>query len=303
MRITRNLLVLLAACAAAGCDEGTPVGGAGLQPAVIEGKRWERAIVVEQRRVVEGEGWRLPDSAEVLSRERRYHHEGQEVVGQRTETRQVPRTERVPDGTETRTREVEERVRTGTRAYVCGQRDLGNGYFEDIKCTEPVYETRTRTETYEEPRWREVTRYDTVRERVAITRPVPVYQPYYTWRAPRWTPVDTLRARGDTARPAWPDTTHLGADQRVGRKTDAYTVVLRSGGARLHVRTHLGQWHRLRPGQRVALRHSTAGGRAETLILPPDSLYACRRWHQRPDTRPPPDSLGCSPPPASHRRR
>ena len=33
---------------------------------------------------------------------------------------------------ETRTRQVSEQVQTGTRDYVCGQRDLGNGFFEDI---------------------------------------------------------------------------------------------------------------------------------------------------------------------------
>ena len=294
LRILRILRVLLLAAAggAAACD-AEPIGGADLRPAVVEGKRWARSVVVEQRRMVDGEGWEVPDSADVVRRERRFHHEGSEVVGHRTVTRQVPRTERVQDGVETRTRQVEERVRTGTRSYVCGQRDLGNGYFEDVQCQEPVYETRTRTETYQEPRYREVTRQETVTETVPVTRPVPVYRTWYTWRAPRWVPADTLHARGDTTRPAWPDSA-LGDGRRRGRRTERYTLVVREGRARLTLHTYLGEWHRLRVGQRVALRHTTAGDSAHTVILPADSLFECRRWH-RDRRRPPPDSLGCSP--------
>ncbi|MBW3570843.1 MAG: hypothetical protein KY467_07040 [Gemmatimonadetes bacterium] len=281
----------------AGCGDTPAAGGAGLKPASVESKRWERVAVVEQRRIEEGEGWELPDSAEVLRRERRFHHTGQEVVGQRTATRQVPRTERVADGTDTRSRTVEERVRTGTREYVCGQRDLGNGYFEDVECREPVYETRTRTETWEEPRYREVTRHETVTEQVAVTRPVPVYRTYYTWRAPRWDAVDTLRASGDTTRPAWPNA-QLAQNQRWGARTGRYTVVVRQGAMRMTLHTDLGQWAGLRPGQRVGVRFSARedGG---SPIFPADSLYECQRWHLGLDRRPPPDSLGCSPrPPA-----
>ncbi|HEY0018222.1 MAG TPA: hypothetical protein VGC13_18045 [Longimicrobium sp.] len=271
-----------------------PVGGEELKPAVVESRQWERTVLVEQRRVVDGEGWELPDSAQVVRQRRRVHHNDEEVIGYRSVTREVPRTERVRDGTETRTREVKERVHTGTREYVCGQRDLGNGYFEDIECEEDVYETRTHTESYEVPRYRDVTTYETVTEDVPITRPKPVYQTYYSWRVPQWSVVDTLRAEGDTTRPVWPDTT-IRRNRRLGPKTERYTLVLREpGGARRTLDLGMLQWSGWRPGERVALRTGDDG--AQVRILPADSLAACRRWH-RDRKKPPADSLGCSPPP------
>jgi hypothetical protein len=45
-------------------------------------------------------------------------------------------------------------LRTGAgrhNSYVCGQEDLGNGFFRDIQCSDPVYETQYRTESYQEP--------------------------------------------------------------------------------------------------------------------------------------------------------
>jgi hypothetical protein len=278
------------------------VGGKDLVPAVVESRFWERAVVVEQRRVVNGEGWELPDSAQVIRQRRRFHHNDEEIIGYRTVTREVPRTERVRDGTETHTREVEERVRTGTREYVCGERDMGNGYFEDIECEEPVYETRTRRETYEEPRYREVTRYETVTDDEPITRPMPVYQTYYTWRVPQWRAVDTLRAQGDTTLPVWPDTT-LRRNQRIARRTERYALVVRrAGGTRDTLDLGMLQWSGWRGGEHVALRVSRGEGGTQTFLLPPDSLAACRRWH-RERTDPPGDSLGCSPPPPEPKRR
>ena len=279
-----------------------PVGGEDLVPAVVEARHWERTALVEQRRLVNGEGWELPDSAQVIRRRRRFHHNDSEIIGYRTVTRQVPRTERVADGTETHTRQVEERVQTGTREYVCGQRDLGNGYFEDIECEEPVYETRTRTQEWEEPRYREVTRYETVTEDEPITRPKPVYQTYYTWRVPQWSVVDTLRAQGDTTLPVWPDTT-LRRNERLGPKTERYTLVLReAGGGRRTLELGMLQWSGWRPGERVALRHGAGENGAQTLLFPADSLAACRRWH-RDREEPPADSLGCSPPPPEPERK
>lgn len=293
------VLVVSMLMTAVGALLGPPVGGTDLVPAVVESRRWERTVVVEQRRVVDGEGWELPDSARVVRQRRRVHHNDEEIVGYRSRTREVPRTERVRDGVETRTRQVEERVRTGTREYVCGQRDLGNGYFEDIECEEPVYETRTRTERYEEPSYREVTTYETVTEDVPVTRPRPVYQTYYTWRVPRWEVVDTLRAQGANPPPAWPDTT-LRRGQRIASRREQYTLTLRDvSGARRTLELGVLQWSGWRPGERVALSRDAAD---LSTILPADSLYDCRRWH-RDRKYPPPDSLGCSPLPREPARR
>jgi hypothetical protein len=270
-----------------------PVGGEDLHSGVVAAKRWERTVSLEARAVVAGEGWELPDSATRVRRERRVQRYDQVVDGYETVTRQVPRTERIADGTTTRTRSVSERVQTGTRTYVCGHRDRGNGYFEDVECSEPEYETRTRTETYEEPRYRTETYYESVTEREPVYRRVPVRATYYRYRVPRWSPSRTVRAAGDTTAPHWPAFEPARSEREAGR-TQTYQVDLRDARTgRVHtLNLPNGRWLAFRPGQRVALRVEADSVES----LPADSLSACRRWHR--DGKPvPADSLGCSPPP------
>lgn len=272
-----------------------PVGGEDLVAAVVAEKSWLRTVALEERHVVTRDGWELPDSARLVRRERRVQRYDQVLDRYETVSRRVAVTEQVPDGTETRTRTVSERVRTGTRSYVCGQRDLGNGYFEDVRCTEPEYETRTRTERYEEPRYRTETRYETVTEREPVYRNVPVRAMHYTYRIPEWRPSRRLEERGGSTEPSWPVVRMKGAEREVER-TQRYEVVFReTGGGRRHtVPMPHGRWGRFRPGDRVALRLASG---SEPAILPADSLSSCRRWHLG-KGKPPPDSLGCSPPPA-----
>ncbi|HEX6037211.1 Ran-binding zinc finger domain-containing protein, partial [Longimicrobium sp.] len=97
------------------CADMRRVGGEDLVPAAVTGKRWERSFLVEQRRVVNGTGWDLPDSAQVVRTERRRRGWGQEVDHYETVTRPVRRTREVQDGTVTRTREVRDGSRTETR--------------------------------------------------------------------------------------------------------------------------------------------------------------------------------------------
>lgn len=264
-----------------------------LTPAVVTSMRWERSLVVEQRRWENGEGWVLPDSAEVRRARRRFREMGREIVGYETVTREVPRTERVSDGTRTRSREVSERVETGSRTYVCGSRDLGNGYFQDIECTEPVYGERSRTEEWEEPVYREETYYETVTEEEPVYREVAVYDTFYTYRVPHWEPRDTLHAAGDTAAPAWPEP-RLRRNQRIGARTEAYWVSMRKPDGKPHgTRVELHTWLALRRGQAVALRVVDDDDAVRSVLLPADSLSECRFWHGG-NGSPPPDSLGCS---------
>ncbi len=268
-----------------------------LVPATVAAVRWERRIDVEQRSLVQGTGFALPDSAQVLRRERVLVRYDSVQHGVRTEYREVPETREYTEY-ETRTRQVDERVRAGTRTYVCGQRDLGNGYFEDRYCTEPEYVTRSRTETYRAP----VQRTETVTRRVAeyipVYRSFPVYSTRYHWRAPRWNVVRTDVVRGDTAAPAWPQPA-LTRTQRLGARGERYSVTLRQPGKtdyEFEIQPH--EWGSFRAGQRLATWNYAYSGRPA--LLPADSLAACVRWHAGTDLdNPPPDSLGCSPRPGA----
>jgi hypothetical protein len=267
------------------------VSEAELLPASVAGMRWEREISIEMRTLQEGASFQLPDSAQVLGRERAVQGYERVQDGYRMETREVPDEQQVTDY-RTRTREVRERVQTGTRTYVCGQRDMGNGYFEDRECTEPVYETRFRTESYQEPYTRTQTGSRTVQENVPVYRSVPVYGTRYRWRAPVWNATTVAVARGDTAAPAWPEPA-LGPNQRLGARHGRYFITLRQPGkADQEIEIQEYEWERYRVGQRLALRFDRYYDRP--VILPADSLRACRLWRAG-TAAAPPDSLGCSP--------
>lgn len=166
----------------------------------VDGFAWERSIEVEELRTVTEEDWEVPAGGRVLS-----------------ESREVYEYEEVIVGYETRTREVTEQVQTGTRDYVCGQVDLGNGFFEDEICTEPIYEERTRTETYEEP----------------ITEEQPVYRTRYTYEIDRWETERTEEAAGEDQEPFWPPV-ELAEDERQGERDELYLVYLRSDDGDSH---------------------------------------------------------------------
>ena len=291
-----------AAVPAAAAPEPAPPPGHDLVPAVVEELGWARVVYLERRSVEYGEGWELPDSATVVEESRKVRDHEERVASYREVERRVERTETVPDGTDTRTRQVSERVQTGTRTYVCGQRDLGNGYFKDVTCSAPVYETRTRSESYEVPRTREVTRYETETDREPVYKSVPIYGTYYRYRAPVWNRSRVLKEEGGATRPVWP-AVKLRPMEREERREEVYAVGFRTAeGERNRAVVPLPEWEGYANGRRVALRRSWRGRRglaalsvdsARLTVLPSDSLAACRQWHA--GGAAPTDSLGCSP--------
>lgn len=192
----------------------------------VTGYRWERTIAIEELQTVTEEGWDVPAGGRRLS-------ERQAVYGYN----------QVLTGYETRTRNVSEQVQVGTEAYPCGQRDLGNGFFEEVLCDRPIYETRTRSETYEEP----------------IYQSVPIMRTSYTYEIDRWRVVTTRRVGGTNRRAEWP-TLNLRDNQRAGARTEQYIVVLEDGNRRRYeLEVSQAQWEALREGQRVEVQTDAFG--------------------------------------------
>jgi len=188
--------------------------------AEVIGKEWERTVQVEEYRTVSESDWQLPSGGTLV---RSY--------------RDVREYRKVLDRYETRTRQVSDRVQVGTEQRVCGSRDNGNGYFEDVYCSEPVYETRYRTETYQEP----------------IYRSEPVYATKYDYRIKRWKPDTLLAARGDTNPPTWPSM-RMDDDQREGEKKQKYVLTFRDGeGETYAAEVTLDAFGEHRVGERVPL--------------------------------------------------
>ena len=159
----------------------------------VTGFRWERVIDVEAAETVVKEEWQddLPAGARSLSSQR-------EVRGYN----------KIQIGTETRTRTVTEQVQVGTEQVKVGVRDLGNGYFEDVYESRPVYENVSREETYEEPVYREE----------------PVYGTKVRYEIEEWQSSRTERATGQDLSPLWPDP-GLGGREREKDRKEKYQIL------------------------------------------------------------------------------
>ena len=198
--------------------------------ATVDGFLWERTLDVEELQTVVEEDWQIPAGGRLLSERQAIHHYDQ-----------------ILDHYETRQREVEEQVQTGVNIYVCGQRDLGNGFFEDIECEDPVYETRYRTESFEEP----------------IYRDEPVYRTLYSYDIDKWITISTEAVSGDDHAPYWPRA-NLESDQREGETDEYYVVYFVDEEGELHEwETTWQQWQRLEQGQRVVLKLNALGNISE----------------------------------------
>jgi hypothetical protein len=262
----------------------------------VEGMSWGHDIVVEERRIVPDSGRTLPDSALDVSSTRVVDGYRKEVARYITHTRRVPRVKLVVTGYTTEWTTVTEEVPSGTSSYSCGTRDLGNGYFEDITCTETDYETVTRRERVRVPVTRADTTWETVVEREPVYHDVPVYGTVYRYRRIDWVPVDTVSAAGDTAAPVWPAVPQA-PGRRAGPRLSRYTVTARAADGTLRQAWVSGEsWPPYRLGQPIAISADAGAGAGAGLAYPADSLPACRRWH-RGRGNPPPASLGCSPRP------
>ena len=178
--------------------------------ATVTGFEWERTIQVEELKTLIEEDWKIPADGRYISEKEAIHHYDQVFVRN-----------------ETRTRDIPEQVQTGTRSYVCGQKDLGNGFFEEITCQEPTYETRIRTETYQEP----------------IYQDIPVYQTKYEYEIDRWVDGRLEKETGTTQNPEWP-LIYLTEFEREGERNETYKVQFTdTDGERYPIEMKLQRWN------------------------------------------------------------
>lgn len=167
----------------------------------VQSLSWERQVEIEELRTLTQEDWTVPSDGRVL--------------GSRSEVRSY---RQVFDHYETRTRQVPERRQTGSHSeqYSCGSKSVsnGNGTYrsETTYCsrTVPDYTTVYRTETYQEP----------------VYRNEPVYDTKYRYQVDRWVTDHYDRSAGQT-NPYWPESTARGSKQRVGNvRHQTYATVL-----------------------------------------------------------------------------
>ena len=200
--------------------------------AVVDAKTWDRTVEVQAYRTLRESDWTVPPGGRPV---RSY--------------RAIREYRQVLDHYETKERQVSEQVRTGTRTYTCGSTDLGNGNFADRTCTEPTYETRYRTETYQDP----------------VYRQEPVYDTRHDFDIERWARDTVLAVHGEAdepaeaADPAWP-VTRLRERQREGARTEKYVLRFREeDGDTYETPVSLDHFQQLRVGAPVRIKVSRAG--------------------------------------------
>lgn len=195
---------------------------------------WERTVAIEALVThVEGD-WSVPSGGRQLSSERR-----------------IRSYRDVVDHYETRTRQVSDRVPSGTESYSCGSTDLGNGYFQDRTCTRTTYTSVSRTESYQAP----------------VYRQEPVYDQWYSFEIDRWEPGRVLEAHGGDTQPTWPEVRLAGPREREGARKETYVAILEDEQGRVRAEPGLAEWLSLDPGQEV--RWSTSPLKGLRLMVEP----------------------------------
>ena len=189
----------------------------------VSGFTWERTLQMAHYEPVQKEEWHLPKEAYDVSKFRAIHH-----------------YDKVFRGYETRYRDV--RVKVGEERYVCGQRDKGNGYFEEVYCTRPIY--RTKQEAYDE----------------AIYDNVPVYKDKYSFTVKEWVEKGAylLRARGEDHHAAWPSQAYPDpANWREGERNGRYTALFKDDKGLVHEETFdFEKWDQFYKGQTLTATKS-----------------------------------------------
>ena len=165
---------------------------------------WERQVVVEEYKEVHDEGWELPQGATNVTQERAVHHYDKDIIGYKTSTKTV-------------------KEQVGTRQVVCGQKDLGNGYFEDKYCDEPIYENVEK----------EV--------EVPIYKETPVYRTKYEYNIFKWLETAPLVSSGKSNPAKWAtDSPEMVANPdkyRTGKQTEMYRFWIEYKGERIEHKT------------------------------------------------------------------
>jgi hypothetical protein len=189
----------------------------------VTGMTWERTVYVEESREVTEEDWAVPAGGSIIKSWRDVHH--QEDVLDHYKPVRVPY-----------------QTQTGTREYVCGKINLGNGYFTDKTCRDPIYETRYKTE--QEP----------------VYRKKPVYGTMYQYRINRWFDVkNPPRSSGTDKFPYWPRFT-ISGNQRERTRSENYIIHFRDGDGNIHTKSYyFNTWSGYNIGKEVRARINRFG--------------------------------------------
>lgn len=188
--------------------------------------KWERNIDIEELKTVNESDWQLPSSARL-----KYTRS------------EISRYENVVDHYDRESRQVAKQRITGYEEYVSGYRDLGNGYFEEVKSQRPVYETYYETEYYDKP----------------VYRQEPVYQTKYYYEIDKWIFKRNIKTQGMNKNPYWGEIV-LSDNERVSTKKETYYIIATDTNGKIkEILVQYETWNNLEIGQSVKMKKSIFG--------------------------------------------
>lgn len=197
----------------------------------IDSFGWERSIEIEEYKTVKESDWSVPNGGRVYD-----------------ENIEIKTYVQVLDHYETKTRTWTEQVIDHYETYVSGYRDLGNGRFEEITSQRPVYKTVTKSETYQEP----------------VYRNDPVYATKYYYEIERWLHKNYEKTSGSDKSPYW-STYSLKEKEREGTRSEKYIVyITNEDGNKKEYTLSFDEWNVLQQGQKLKLK-VYFGGSAEII--------------------------------------
>lgn len=193
--------------------------------ATVATASWQRTIDIEDFIPVQESQWgSAPEGAYAVRHQREQHG-----------------TREVKHGTKTET--YTESVQVGTKRVKTGNRDLGNGHFEDVYKDEPIYEEKQRT--------REVDNMVTE----------PVYEEHYYYTIKRWKVTRSPTTKGGaTDPPAWPEI-QLKGDEKKSTQTETYLVTIRGEkmGEKRMAAPSQAEWEKFKPGSTWKVEYNNVG--------------------------------------------
>ena len=187
---------------------------------------WERIINIEDYKTVNESGWSLPSNAKLLN-----------------SNIEIRTYNQVLDHYETRTRQVSEQVLDHYETQVTGTRDLGNGYFEEITMQVPVYRTEYRTETYQEP----------------VYRNEPVYGTKYYYEIDKWIVTRSIKTNGNDKEAVWGEIVLVNKEREKNRKEEYGIVLDDNEGKEYKMKLDYSRWKEIEVGQKFKARISHGG--------------------------------------------
>lgn len=191
--------------------------------ATVTGFRWVQSIRIEQFMLCHEDGWTVPAGGRVTDSRREIHH-----------------YDTVLDHYETRTRQVSYQVLDG---YDTSYHDLGNGQVNVVQT--PRYRTEYRTETYQEP----------------VYKQVPVYQTKYYYDIDKWVYINSLTTADNTHEPYWAETdipedveSPEYDDLRLGSRSGSYYVIVQNDVETYEIEYNLNDWNAFEIGDELTYK-------------------------------------------------